>query len=105
MNAQNITVEIQGSKTYPENIDIAYFNIDGINTQNEAKFVEKELRNNTSVNRFFVYEKKDGVNRGMIECKTSFDQKELEKAIDLAIVKYRKELEQTEINKPLTGKK
>ena len=77
-------------KDYPNNKRVAYFNVVGISDSKERAHLQKALRNNRDVSRFYINIIKGSTNRCMIETKSSVDEILLKIMIDNIIVEYRK---------------
>jgi hypothetical protein len=85
------TFKFESHKTYPNGTLIAYFHIFGISNKEEANFVQKMVREDKKINRFFIYENEsDRTNRCMIEASSDVNEEYIKSLINKYI----------EINKP-----
>ena len=80
-----------GVKNYDNGNTIAYFYVNGISDDNQAFFVQNELRKETLINRFFIYPYKNGVNRCMIDCSQELNENEIKDLINSKIEQYNTE--------------
>ncbi|OFY96108.1 MAG: hypothetical protein A3K10_16740 [Bacteroidetes bacterium RIFCSPLOWO2_12_FULL_31_6] len=84
-NAQIQSFKYEAFKDYNDNTRIAYFYIDGINSEKEEQFVQNELRKNVEILMFSVYPKTDNLNRCMIKTKSALDETIVKNFINKAI--------------------
>jgi len=83
-------IEFIAHRDYPNNKRIAYFYIIGIENNEEAIFLQEELKKKEIVKRFFVYQKEENKNRCMIETTSETDAEKLYQIINQLIIAYRK---------------
>ena len=87
--------QFEGAKNYENGNTIAYFFINGVSDNHQAHFVQNKLRNETLINRFFIYPYKNGTNRCMIECSQQINEGSLQILINNSIEKYNELLSQS----------
>jgi len=86
--AQISSVKLESFKDYDNGTRIGYYQIEGIKDINEQYFIQKELRKEESVSKFFLYDKENGYNRCMIKTNNNLNEIDLTKLIDLKIKNY-----------------
>ena len=86
--SQISSFQFEGTKTYETGNKIAYFYVNGITDNHQAHFVQNELRNKSSINRFFIYPYKNGTNRCMIDCSENINESTIKAYINESINHY-----------------
>jgi len=82
--------EFEGAKNYENGNTIAYFFVNEISDNHQAYFIQNQLRNESLINRFFIYPYKNGTNRCMIECSQQLNESSIQTLMNNSIVNYNK---------------
>ena len=94
--SQVSSFQFEGAKHYENGNTIAYFFVNGISDNHQAYYIQNKLRNNSLINRFFVYPYKNGTNRCMIECSQEINENSLQTLINNSIEEYNNLYSQSE---------
>ena len=78
--------EFEGAKNYENGNTIAYFFVNEISDNHQAYFIQNQLRNESLINRFFIYPYKNGTNRCMIECSQQLNESSIQTLMNNSIV-------------------
>ncbi len=73
--AQIKPFKFDGVKDYNNGHRIAYFYIEGINSENEAIYIQNNMVTLDEIYRFQFFAKKDNKNYVMVECDQNVDEK------------------------------